>query len=181
MKRFRRRLFVLILSSAAVFSSDLRGDNSFVYAVQIAATVQSSPARIHLRWEPDPYGARSYTVFRKSKSATSWGTGTVLPGNATGYTDPNVAVGGAYEYQVIKAGQGYTGYGYINAGIAARLKDARGKLILIVDNRYSAALAPELAQLKSDLIGDGWQVIRRDVSRADSPANVKNLIVAQYN
>jgi hypothetical protein len=180
MKRFRRPFLVVILSLAAA-SSNLRGDNSFVYAVQISAAVQSSPPRIHLRWESDPYGARSYTVFRKGKKATTWGTGTVLPGNATGYTDPNVAVGGAYEYQVVKAGQGYTGYGYIHAGIGAALKEARGKLILIVDNRFAAALAPELARLKSDLIGDGWQVIRHDVSPDNSPTQVKSLIVGDYN
>jgi hypothetical protein len=39
----------------------------------------------------------------------------------------------AYEYRIIKhATYGYTGYGYICAGIHAPLIDHRGKLILIV-------------------------------------------------
>lgn len=158
----------------------VRGDQTYVYAVEISATVQTSPPQITLRWEHDPYGQNSYTVFRKSKSATSWGVGTVLPATANTYIDNNVAVGLTYEYQVIRKRPDRKGYGYICTGINAPLKDSRGKLVLIVANTHAAALATELAQLKSDLIGDGWQVIRHNVSSGDSPANVKNLIVSDY-
>jgi len=178
MKRLGRPCFLL---GFVVLATALPADDTFVYAVQISANVQSSPPRIHLRWEPDPYGARSYKVFRKGRSAASWGAATMLPGNAAGYTDANVTIGGNYEYQVVKAGPGYTGYGYIYAGINAPPPDSRGKLILIVATTHAPALAPELARLKSDLIGDGWQVIRHDVSPTDSPAQVKRLIVADYN
>ena len=156
-------------------------DETFVYAVQISATAQTSPPKIRLQWEPDPYGARSYTVSRKGRNATAWGPATVLPGNATGFNDPNVVVGGNYEYQVVKAGQGYTGYGYIYAGINVPLRDSHGKVILMVANTYATDLAPELARLKSDLIGDGWQVVRQDVSPSDGPGKVRNLIIGDYN
>lgn len=172
------RLFLaLFLASLGV----MRGDDTFVYAVQISAAVQTAPPKIRLRWEADPYGAKSYTVSRKGRNATAWGPATVLPKTATGFNDGNVVVGGNYEYQVVKAGPGYTGYGYIYAGINAPLRDIKGKVILIVANTYAAELAPELARLKSDLIGDGWQVIRHDVSPADSPNRVRNLIIADYN
>jgi len=177
MKLLRRLLLPLALAASA----SLQADDTFVYAVQISATVQTSPPRIRLQWEPDPYGARSYTVSRKGRNAMAWGPATVLPGNATGFTDPNVVVGGSYEYQVVKVGKSYTGYGYIYAGINAPLREARGKLTLIVANTYAAQLAPELARLKSDLIGDGWQVIRHDVSPTDTTARVKNLILADYH
>jgi len=176
MKLLRRFLLPLALTT----SLSIRADNTFVYAVQISASVQSSPPSIHLQWEPDPYGAHSYTVSRKGRNATAWGPGTVLPGNASGFTDPNVVVGGNHEYQVVKVGKSYTGYGYICAGINAPLREGRGKLILIVANTYAADLAPELARLKSDLIGDGWQVIRHDVSPADTTTRVKNLVLADY-
>jgi len=160
----------------------LHADNTFVYAVQISATVQTSPPQIILNWEPDPYGANSYTIFRKTKTATSWGTGTTLAGTASGFTDANVTAGSTYEYQVIKAASlGYNGYGYIYSGIAAALTENRGKLILIVANTYAASLSNELARLESDLIGDGWQVLRHDVSPSDTPASVRSLIIADYN
>src|SRR5204862_3692326 len=45
---------------------------------------------------------------------------------------------------------------------------------------YTANLANELTRLQTDLAGDGWQVIRHDVSPEDSPANVRNLIISDY-
>lgn len=46
---------------------DAKADSTWVYAVQISATVQSSPPQITLSWEADMYGANRYTVFRKAK------------------------------------------------------------------------------------------------------------------
>jgi hypothetical protein len=157
------------------------GDDTFVYAVQVSATAQTSPPSIVLRWQLDPYGANSYTIYRKTRDALQWGNGTQLPGSATTYTDTAVAVGSAYEYQIIKnATPGYTGSGYIYAGLAAALTENRGKLILIVASTHAATLSNELAQLEADLAGDGWQVIRHDVSASDAPANVRSQIAADY-
>ena len=126
----------------------LWADSTWVYTVQISATVQSAPPRITLSWPPDPYGANSYTVYRKAKGATSWGGGTTLPGSAASYDDNSVTVGGTYEYQIVKAASlGYTGYGYIYAGIEAPLVDNLGKVILVVDSSQAGPLASELARL----------------------------------
>src|SRR5256885_13181245 len=151
------------------------------YSVQASASVQTAPARITLSWPQDTVlTPNSYTIYRKAVGATSWGSGTTLPGTATSYTDSNVTSGAAYEYQIVKATSQYTGYGYIYAGINAPLTEDRGKLLLVVDNTYAANLASELTRLQQDLVGDGWTVTRLDVSRSDSVVNVKNLIKAQY-
>ncbi|MBE0546017.1 MAG: hypothetical protein IH623_32220 [Verrucomicrobia bacterium] len=164
------------------FIATSSADTTWNYAVQISATVQSAPPQITLSWPQDDYGAVRYTIYRKAKADTSWGTGTALDGATTFYTDTDVIVGQTYEYQIVKdATLGYTGYGYIFSGIEAPLVEDRGKLILIVDNRHVTALASELARLQSDLTGDGWTVIRHDVSPNDTPASVRNLIVADYN
>jgi fibronectin type 3 domain-containing protein len=167
---------------AALLLQQVHADNTFVYAVQISATVRTSPPQIVLQWQADPYGANNYTVYRTAKDSSSWGTGVTLSGSASSYTDNNVALGGAYEYQIVKAATlGYTGYGYIYSGISAPVIENRGKLILIVADTHAATLSAELSRLQSDLTGDGWQVIRHDVSSANTPANVKNLIIADYN
>jgi hypothetical protein len=156
-------------------------DSTYLYAVQISAAVQTSPPRIVLSWEPDIYGVSNYVVYRKAKADTSWGAGTTISGTLTNFVDNNVALGGTYEYQIIKnAARGYTGYGYIFCGINAPLVDSRGKLVLIVETNATAPLSFELGRLQSDLVGDGWQVIRHDVSSNQTPASVKNLIVADY-
>ena len=152
------------------------------YAVQVSAAVQESPARITLSWPQDTSGTpNGYTVYRKSAGSSSWGSGTSLNGSTTTYTDTSVAVGTPYEYQIVKAMPGYTGYGYIYAGINVPLVDNRGKVILVVDNTVSGSLSSELTRLEKDLAGDGWTVVRRDVPRTDSAANVKNVIKSVYN
>jgi hypothetical protein len=158
-------------------------DSTWVFAVQITALIQQSPPAITLTWEPDMYGATGYTISRKAKTDTSWGNPiAVLSGSISNYTDFNVQAGSAYEYQIYKTSvMGYVGYGYIYAGINAPLTENRGKLLLMVATNATAGLSTELARLQSDLMGDGWQVIRHDVSSNDAPASVKSLIVADYN
>jgi hypothetical protein len=159
-----------------------RADTTWNYAVQISATVQSAPPQITLPWPQDDYGAIHYTVYSKAKGDASWGNGTVLAGTTTNYTDTSVVVGATREYQIVKdATLGYRGYGYIFSGIQAPLTEDRGKLILIVENRHATVLTKELVRLQSDLTGDGWTVIRHEVSTNDTPASVRNLIIADYN
>jgi hypothetical protein len=90
-------------------------------------------------------------------------------------------LGQSYEYRIVKSAVSYTGYGYIQTGVAAPAVDRRGKVVLVVDNTIAAALAGELARLKQDLAGDGWVVVRRDVGRNDSPASVKAVIKSVYD
>lgn len=158
------------------------GDSTFVYAVQLSALTQVSPPQITLNWEVDPYGALSYTVYRKTKAETSWGAPlATLAGSATGYADPEVTVGEAYEYEVVKAGSlGYSGYGYIFSGIEVPVTENRGTVELVVATESVLGLDSELAQLESDLVGDGWGVIRHDVSVNETPDDVRSLILNDY-
>src|SRR5262245_39325090 len=116
MKTLARWLAVLTILSAVRL---LALEATWIYTVQISATVQSSPPQILLSWPPDTYGANSYTVYRKLKNETAWGPGTTLPGSATSWLDTNVTGGGAYEYQIFKVSPDHVGYGYIYAGIEA--------------------------------------------------------------
>ena len=157
-------------------------ESTWEYAVQVSAAVQTSPPRITLSWPQDTVAVpASYTVYRKAPGASSWGAGLPLPGTATSFADSGVLVGGAYEYQIVKAAAGYTGYGYICAGLQAPFTEQRGKVILVVDNTHAANLAAELSRLQQDLAGDGWTVIRHDVGRGDLVITVKSLIKADYN
>src|SRR4051794_24275223 len=74
-------------------------DATWEYAVRVSAAVEASPPKVTLTWPQDTKSVPSgYTVYRKSQSATSWGTGTSLPGKTTSYVDTNVSSGAAYEY-----------------------------------------------------------------------------------
>jgi len=154
------------------------------YAVQLSAVVQTNPAQITLYWPADP-NATNYVRYRKTRDATSWGTGLTLAPNATNYVDSSLSASAAYEYRVSKTcwngSTSYTGEGYIYAGVAVTVTDTRGKIILLVDSSLAASLSTELTRLQLDLVGDGWTVLRHDVARNDTPVNVKGVISADYN
>src|SRR6267378_3939742 len=173
-------VFGLLLMLAGAFTGRAV-EMTWEFSVQVSATVQASPAQITLNWPQDQYMVpNSYTIYRKALADSSWNSLASLPGTATSYMDNNVVVGAGYEYQVVKASSAYTGYGYVYSGINLPMIDSRGKLLLVVDNTYASSLTTELARLQQELIGDGWSVIRLDVSRSDTPVNVRNLIKAQY-
>jgi hypothetical protein len=170
-----------VLVATALSAVSAWGDDTWAYTVQLSATVQSSPAQVTLSWPQDGYGVDRYVVFRKAKEAASWGAGTTLAGSSTTYVDNNVSRGAAYEYQVVKhATLGYKGYGYIYVGIEAPLVENRGKVILLVDSSQTTSLSTELSRLEQDLVGDGWNVLRADVSRSDAPANIRAMIQAAH-
>jgi hypothetical protein len=176
------RIATCLLSLAGAALSGRAIEMTWEFSVQVSAAVQQSPAQINLSWPQDQYMLpNSYSIYRKALGDTSWGAGVTVPGTSTSYTDSSVQVGQAYEYKIVKSTAQYTGYGYIYAGINVPMTDSRGKLLLLVDNTFTTSLSNELARLQQDLVGDGWTVIRQDVSRNDSAVNIKNLIKAQYN
>ncbi|MEW6304923.1 MAG: Ig-like domain-containing protein [Verrucomicrobiota bacterium] len=178
----RAAVFTAFLACAPL--SAPAAEPAWEFAVQVSAQTQTSPPQITLNWLQDTFAVPdSYTVYRKAPHDTAWGVGTPLPGTATSFTDSNVLPGTPYEYQIFKTNSAlaYSGYGYICSGIDVPLVERRGKLLLIVDDTHAASLAAELLRLQQDLTGDGWQVLRRDISRQDSPASIKNLIKADYD
>lgn len=178
LKNWVGKVFIAFLFASALLNARAETDPKF-YAVMVSAQVQESPAQIRLGWGSDP-NATSYSISRRNGG--SWSSVGNAAGNATGWTDGNVSAGVAYEYRVIKStSTGYSGTGYLYAGINAPLIENRGKVILLVDNTHAAALAGELKRMEWDLAGDGWTVLRRDVSRNDSVPNIKNIIRGLYN
>jgi len=88
----RGRLFpILIGLLMGLGLNNVRGDSTWVYSVQVSATVQASPPTITLNWQPDQYGANSYTVSRKNAADGSWSAGVTLSGTASSYVDSSVA------------------------------------------------------------------------------------------
>ena len=174
---------VALASKGGITTAYARSTESTVdFSVQVSAMVQEVPPKITLSWLQDSSTLpTSYIVSRKTLGAPCWGPATTLRGSATSFTDTNVTVGAAYEYQVVKRTRHYNGYGYLYAGINVPLTERRGTLLLVVENTYAEALTNELTRLQQDLIGDGWTVKRLDVNRTDSVNHVKKLIRAEYD
>jgi hypothetical protein len=175
MKRGVFCVFV-IFSSVSLFSQ-----SSADVAVQLTANAQNNPAQITLNWIGNATSSQ-YQVFKKLKHAISWGLPiATLNGTTNQYIDNAVTIGTNYEYQIYRIGTGYSGFGYIDAGIEVPEIDFRGKLILIVDSDFVTTLAPEIKRLIADIEGDGWEVLRHDVLRVGTVTHVKELIVNDFN
>jgi len=124
----------------------------------------------------------SFTVYRKLKSATSWGSAIATPASSsTQWVDNSVTTGVNYEYKVVRVSSGATGTGYVSTGINVAPTDFRGKLILLVDNTLASQLTTELNQLVYDMRADGWTVLRSDVSRTASVTSIKAIVQGHYN
>jgi hypothetical protein len=150
------------------------------YAIEVSVVVQESPPRITLNWLSNS-DELQYVISRKSKNASTWTQLAILPATSVSYVDTNVTVGGTYEYSLTKYPEPPAAVsGYIFAGIKAPFVDDRGKLLLIVDNTYATDLSTELSQFQQNLAGDGWTVIRHNVSRLARPPDVKAIIQTEY-
>ena len=123
---------------------------------------------------------QAYLVNRRRSCSGEWLPVATRAGVASGFTDTNVEVGAPYEYQIIAQYADHRAYGYVYAGIEVPLVEQRGKLILLVDDSMAVPLQSELARLSQDLVGDGWLVLRHDVSRSAAPAQIKAIIEAEY-
>jgi hypothetical protein len=163
------------------------------YVIMLSAQISESPAKIRLQWPGYTTPTGTYEVFRKSKNATSWEKVATLDGSETFYEDTNVVVGKGYEYKLITKPNIEPGFdivmdfnnkpkqGYIFAGIKIPSVEFRGKVILLVEAEQAAELETELETLKSDLIGDGWTVLRHDVPRDATPQSARALVQADYH
>jgi hypothetical protein len=173
-------------------ASSARAVEPNAYVVMLSAQTGESPAKIRLQWPSYLPPMDSVEVYRKEKEAISWEKTTTLSGNTTFYEDTNVAVGQTYEYKIIAKPYAASGFdivlgserikqGYIFAGIKVPPMEFRGKVVLLVEAEQASALKTKLETLKNDLIGDGWTVLRHDVSRDATPQSVRALVQADYD
>lgn len=177
------RSFLFLVFLFALVSPDAVGQTyGMDRSVRMWAEVQTAPPTITLNWRSHA-STTGFTVYRKLTGATTWGTALATMGaTATQYVDPSVTVGTSYEYKVVRTTSSLgTGYGYVNTGIQLPMVEQRGKLLLLVDNTFTSPLASQITQTVADLEGDGWTVIRSDVSRTAPVTTIKSIVTTAYN
>ena len=173
--------FPLFVLAAAGF---VGGQTARDTVVEVSATVQTAPPRITLNWQPCSQPITAQKVYRRLKGSPTWTDLASPAATALSFVDGNVAVGVAYEYFVYRSlGTDNPSYaaGYLCAGIRVPLVESRGRAILLVDDSMSGPLAVELARFEEDLVGDGWTVVRQEVSRTAAVPAVKASVQAAYN
>jgi len=180
MKTIRMKRFYFSLLAVFLFFLTSTSQSAADAAVRITVSVQSSPPQISLSW-PNATNTSQYLVYRKLKTSFTWGTvlATLSP-TSTVYIDNTALANVNYEYRVIRVGNGFNGYGYVNSGIDVAAIEQRGNLILVIDSSFTTSLSQEITRLVKDLEGDGWEVHSEIVSRYDSVSTVKSKILNAY-
>jgi hypothetical protein len=152
-------------------------------SVEIGAVVQVGPPRITLQWNaPAAAALVQQKVYRRLKGGGAWGEVASLPREVVTWADEAVAVGVSYEYFVYRVYDGLPGTasGWISAAIRGPLVADRGRVIVLVDDTMATPLAAELTQWTTDLVGDGWTVVRQNVSRTAAVPAVRGVVQSLY-
>lgn len=165
------------LALALSLAAGARAQSAVQATLQIAVDLSNPPA-ITFSWPADA-SATGYTVARRFAGTTIWGNPITIPGGgtATSWTDSTVLLGVRFEYWFTKNGSP-AAKTLLTVGLEAPLVDARGSIVLLVDNTVTAALGQRLDRLQQDLAGDGWTVLRHDVAPTQSVPSVKALVAA---
>jgi len=151
------------------------------YAVELTATTQTAPPQITLKWKLLTVDTPNYYIWKKAKTATSWGSPiAILTASDSQYIDAAVVVDSAYEYQVWAEGTVLTSSGYIYAGIKSPAMHNKGILLLMVDSTFTDSCASALKTMMHDLWTDGWQLIRHDFPRTAADTTIQAVIAHDY-
>lgn len=125
------------------------------------ASVAADPPKVTLHWIA--MDDKPVTIRRRPMGETNW---TQLSTNATGMSfvdnSPTLRRGRVYEYEVGKRA--------LSVAIDAAPVEDRGRVIVLVDQTLASRLARPLSDWMSDLVGDGWTVVRHDAPRHDDRA-----------
>lgn len=157
-------------------------NKSELYNLQILGTVGQDKAVLNLYSEVDKvnnkitlyFEGTNVGIYKRKYNETTW---TSIGIKTSPFIDTNIVLGEIYEYKLVNS---LGGTGYIYSGIEIPLTEYRGSLVLLIDDKHINPLKDELRTLEKDLIGDGWKVIRHDVSRSSNTSSIKELIRADY-
>src|SRR6185503_9763170 len=133
-------------------------------AAQVTAETRASPPAIVLSWATNPTDTTSIDVYRRAAGEASFHAPIAagLPASTTIYTDNDVSHGVVYEYYVERQldTKPWWSVGHLASAIEAPLVEARGTVVLVIEESIQGALAGEIERLAEDLLGDGWNVAR---------------------
>ena len=178
----------LVVPGAGLDSATLEINGAVVEVVPLTLPDQITPARewsldTRVRVEPSPLSfvltlpaaTIPYQISRREPGQLWQALTTNAP--AGEFRDTGVQPGRVYEYAIVRQSEP-PARDYFYTGHEVPLRDRRGTVLLLVEQSQAAPLATEIRRLMLDLVGDGWQVVRKDVPATESPAAVKQLITA---
>ncbi len=163
----------------------------------VGVNVSTSPApQVVLTWDDQTDGV-VIQIYRRLLPSSAVETGessfqlvATVEHPLKSHVDTTVVAGNAYEYKIHRPQILDENLlvvlpetaAFLAVTIDSPLEDARGTVLLVVDNTIIPELTAELTLLEMDLVGDGWNVRRMDFSPhgVGTPQNLKSAIVAAH-
>ncbi len=146
----------------------------------VSAIASNTPAGLNLVWTGPTNGI--IEIKRRVVGTTSWETTRAALG--TNFFDSTVVAGQRYEYhlntRILQSNGLPDEYGtYLKGSLNGAPLHNPGKIILLVDKVLTNFMEPEIKGYITNLVGDGWQILRLDVPRhidafSTPTANVTN-------
>lgn len=162
--------------------------------LEVSAIATTNPVALTIRIQGYNI-TQPVTLYRRVASGgyASWtnalSTNIPAPAGIATYTDTTVVAGTVYEYRADRNDASASGYGV--GSVDAPAGEARGRILLVIEDGLLAPLSNDLNRLELDLIGDGWRVLRTSVARYNPAltnaarlaqlATVRNAISNAYN
>jgi hypothetical protein len=130
-----------------------------------------------LSWPDDPNFTGTYNIFEnKSEYTQDFEYVDFVTGNS--WTDNSYEIGTTKEIMVTKKeGNRIIAFNVISIGKEVEVPFNKGGIILLVDETHSISLESEIFQVQNELLQEGWEVIKLDVPRTNTPAEIKQLIL----
>jgi len=145
----------------------------------IVITKSTDGLHTQLNW--DPLSNSTVTLGKRSINDTGF---ILLQEGVTDtfFIDEISSVGESYEYFLnsFDSNGQVTNLTFIYAGLEVDRVDRRGRILLLVDDRFSTDLSDKIDRWKSDAEGDGWSVKQVNVSKDTSVTYVKKVIADEY-
>lgn len=192
MKNFTLLFFVLLFQfSFSQFNFDYDFNTTGRRVCLISASVLENPPEITINLHDSAVNtSENYTIKRRPINGlfSDWTiVASNIPATTATWTDINVALGDAFEYQVSRNTGSQIATGYVTATLRYDQSNYKGQLILVIDNSFQNSLATDINQLKTDLTNEGWFVNEIYVPRANTweteayVVTIKNEITTIYN
>ncbi len=112
------------------------------------------------------------TIYRRTVGASNWGQPIQVNYQSPAFTDTNIDPGIAYEYRIWDTNAfNSTGNArivlqqHLTAAVDLPPVHQRGKVIMMIENTIASPLQSEIANFRTNLVGDGWEVTSHLVSR----------------
>ena len=169
-------LHIIIITLILLFDISQAKSQTLSNKLAVSISIDNyDSASVQFSWSN--FSIQNTEISRKPINSVNW---TVLASNvtATTFVDSSISSGVEYEYQ-FKVATGSTpslAYGYIAFGVNVSAKLNRGRILLLVDDRFSSSLSSQLTTLQQDLISDGWEPKLHFCSKDTTPQFVKAQI-----